>query len=79
MRPLQQDTGILFADIVGSSQLYETLGNVDAERAISQALETLKTLCQIHSGHVNKTIGDELMCRFESPEQLLSGAMAMQG
>lgn len=78
MDPLQQATGILFADIVGSSQLYENLGNIDAERAISQALETLKTICRAHQGLVIKTIGDELMCRFEEPEDLLAAAVAMQ-
>jgi len=78
MHPLQQASGILFADIVGSSQLYEDLGNIDAERAISQALETLKTICRAHQGLIIKTIGDELMCRFEEPQYLLAAAVAMQ-
>ena len=74
----QAVSGILFADIVGSSQLYESLGDVEAERSIAQSLRTLSRICLEHQGCVIKTIGDEIMCRFDTVDALAACSIAMQ-
>ncbi len=74
----QAVSGILFADIVGSSQLYELLGDVEAERSIAETLRTLSRICQEHQGSVIKTIGDEIMCRFDNVDTMIACAIAMQ-
>lgn len=53
---------ILFADVSGSTRLFETKGDVEARRLISAVLDALTQICQQHGGRVIKTIGDEIMC-----------------
>ena len=55
---------ILFADVSGSTKLYETLGNTRAQTIISKALEVLSQAAGRHQGTIVKNIGDELMCTF---------------
>lgn len=60
----ETDSGILFADVCGSVQLYERLGNDRALERISTSLAFLSVVIHEHGGDVIKTIGDELMCAF---------------
>lgn len=69
---------VLFADIVGSTALYESLGDGPAHLAVSQALRRLREIVEQKNGEVIKTIGDELMCRFDTAGDALMAAEAMQ-
>jgi class 3 adenylate cyclase len=69
---------ILFADVSGSTKLYETLGNTRAETLIAQALEVLSQATVRHTGTVVKKIGDELMCTFPSAGDAADAAKDMQ-
>lgn len=55
---------ILFADIAGSTRLYETLGNDEAQRTVQQVMSLLTVAAHLHKGNVVKTIGDEILCTF---------------
>ncbi|MEP7098284.1 MAG: adenylate/guanylate cyclase domain-containing protein [Dokdonella sp.] len=55
---------ILFADVSGSTRLFETLGDEVARRLISGVLAALSEVTASHGGRVIKTIGDEIMCTF---------------
>ena len=57
---------VLFSDIVGSSKLYQRLGNQKAEEQIRLVIQTLSSCTIKHSGVVIKTIGDEIMCAFNN-------------
>ncbi|HVF64437.1 MAG TPA: adenylate/guanylate cyclase domain-containing protein [Casimicrobiaceae bacterium] len=57
---------VLFADIAGSTRLYETLGDQMALAMIARCLDMMRTACGEHDGHVVKTIGDEVMATFDS-------------
>lgn len=63
--PSQSKT-VLFSDIVGSSKLYQKLGNARAENTIRFVMKTLAACTEKYSGTVIKTIGDEIMCSFDS-------------
>lgn len=63
----QQQYAILFADISGSTALYEKLGDVAAQSQISMRLDKIASVVKSHSGTVIKSIGDELMCCFDVP------------
>ena len=52
---------ILFADIAGSTRLYDTFGDAKARELISECLSHLKELTRENNGTVIKTIGDEVM------------------
>ena len=77
MNPSRPQT-ILFADVSGSTRLFETKGDVEARRLIALVLGALTQVCQQHGGRVIKTIGDEIMCTFRSALQGVLAACDMQ-
>jgi adenylate cyclase len=69
---------ILFADISGSTALYEQLGDKVARQLISRCLTILKGALITHNGTLIKTIGDEILCTFPTAESALNAACEMQ-
>ena len=55
--PAPRQAAILFADIAGSTRLYETLGDAEALSTITHALDVIRQVCEEHGGRVVKTIG----------------------
>ena len=68
----------MFADIAGSTQLYERLGDQPARAAIADCIDVMATHVAEHNGRVIKTIGDEIMCTFPSADAAVESTMAMQ-
>jgi len=69
---------ILFADISGSTRLYELLGDAVARLRIADCLRRLEEVVLEHGGKVVKTIGDEVMCTFPEVEAAVIAACGMQ-
>ena len=69
---------ILFADVSGSTRLFETKGDVEARRLIASVLDALSAVCVKYGGRVIKTIGDEIMCTIPTPLDGLLAACDMQ-
>ena len=69
---------ILFADISGSTMLYETLGNALARQMVVRCIAMMSSRLAAHRGTLIKTIGDEIMCTFPSAEAALRAACDMQ-
>jgi class 3 adenylate cyclase len=69
---------ILFADVSGSSRLYETLGDKEALSQVGRCLALLSSQALKHGGEVLKTIGDEIMCAFPDAASAVRAARAMQ-
>ena len=65
---------VLFADVSGSTKLYETVGDDAAHQAIELCLKLFSALAAQHGGRVVKTIGDEVMVVF--PDASHAGAAA---
>lgn len=59
---------VLFADISGSTTLYETLGDQEASRVVKLCLDEMKTATLKNRGKVVETIGDEILSTFATPE-----------
>ena len=78
MVPKTTDLAILFADISGSTNLFEVLGNEAARAKVAEVLDLLKTVIKKNNGIVIKTIGDEIMCTFMSIKDATTAACAMQ-
>src|SRR3569623_727188 len=74
----RQPLTILFADVSGSTKLFETRGDEVARRLVANVLNALAEVTQRHGGRVIKTIGDEIMCVFPGPLNGLLGAVDMQ-
>ncbi|HVT31129.1 MAG TPA: adenylate/guanylate cyclase domain-containing protein, partial [Rhodanobacteraceae bacterium] len=58
---------ILFADVSGSTKLFEARGDEAAMRIVGGVLVALAEVAARHGGRVVKTIGDEIMCTFPGP------------
>jgi len=69
---------ILFADIAGSTRLYETLGDAAARRVVARVLSILHQVITQHGGTVVKTIGDEVMSVFADAGQAALASLEMQ-
>ena len=68
---------VLFADLRGSTSLYETLGNAEATSVVTHTVSTVARAVQPSGGTVIKTLGDGLMAVFDEPTQGLRAARRM--
>lgn len=69
---------ILFADVAGSVNLYETYGDIEARCKVVQCLGVMSAVITAHMGRVIETIGDEIMCVFSTADDALKAACAIQ-
>ena len=69
---------ILFADVVGSTHLYELLGDEDARATVQQCVTIMKDSTEQYGGSVIKTMGDEVMSIFPSADNAMNAASKMQ-
>ena len=75
--PLIHQRTVLFADLRGSTSLYETLGNSAATAVVTQNVAVLTRIVLDHAGTVVKTLGDGLMAVFDSAAHGVETADAM--
>lgn len=68
---------VLFADLRGSTSMYETLGNADATAVVTQSVALLARIVENQGGRVVKTLGDGLMAMFPQPAQAVAAADEM--
>ena len=69
---------ILFADVVNSTSIYETLGDTRALAAINRLFAVLVKKVKAAKGSVVKTLGDGMVCQFTAPDAALRAACEMQ-
>lgn len=69
---------VLFADVSGSTRLYEQFGDVVARADLAACIELLADISTGLEGETLKTIGDEIMCGFEDPIKAALCAAEMQ-
>ncbi|MEW6688373.1 MAG: adenylate/guanylate cyclase domain-containing protein [Pseudomonadota bacterium] len=74
----QTSAAILFADVCGSTKIYEALGDVAARKLIGRCVQLMTEATREHEGALVKTIGDEVMCRFPTADAAAAAALDMQ-
>lgn len=72
------EVAILFADVVGSTQLYDKFGDTKASETVAACLDVMKEATLQQEGTVIKTIGDEVMATFPTVDHAMSAASLMQ-
>jgi class 3 adenylate cyclase len=72
------ELAILFADVVGSTRLFEVMGDVRARDMVAICIDIMRTATEQHNGTVIKTIGDEVMSTFPLADDALNAAGQMQ-
>ncbi len=74
----ESELAILFADITGSTRLFKTVGDVIARVIERDWQMQVRELLQKYEGRLVKTIGDEVMCAFQTVDTAVLAASAMQ-
>jgi class 3 adenylate cyclase len=72
------ELAILFADVVGSTKLYEQLGDARARDMVGACIDVMRTATERNQGTVIKTMGDEVMATFLTADNALDAAAQMQ-
>ena len=72
------EVAILFADVVGSTQLYDKFGDTKASETVALCLDVMKDATHQYNGTVIKTIGDEVMSTFPTVEEAMGASVMMQ-
>ena len=72
------ELAILFADVVGSTRLYELMGDLRARDMVAICIEVMRSATEEHHGTVIKTMGDEVMSTFPTADDALNAAAQMQ-
>ena len=78
MNAQSSELAVLFADVSGSTRLYETLGDERALAAVGRCLALARSACDGYGGRVIKTIGDELMATFSAADGAAQAAADLQ-
>jgi adenylate cyclase len=68
----------MFADVSGSTRLYETMGDAVAVKAIDRCVSIMRQHTEACGGRVVKTIGDEVMATFTDASDAAQAAVEMQ-
>ena len=74
----EREATVLFADVSGSTKLYETAGDAIALEAISGCIAAARRATEASGGRVVKTIGDEIMGLFPGPDAAANAAAEIQ-
>jgi hypothetical protein len=69
---------ILFADVAGSTALYQRHGDHAAMHCIGCAVEVMQRVVGANQGRVVKTIGDEVMAVFSTADDALRASFEIQ-
>lgn len=72
------ELAVLFSDVVGSTRIYEVLGDQRAREVIALCIELMEGATAQHRGTVIKTMGDEVMATFPSADDALNAASQIQ-
>ncbi len=74
----EPEASVLFADVSGSTKLYETAGDQAAHAAIERCIVIMRQKTEAAKGRVIKTIGDEVLSTFPDADSAADAAIEMQ-
>ena len=69
---------VMFADVSGSTALFERLGDREAMHAVERCLKRMKRSIDGYKGKTVQIVGDELLASFETAEEACQAAIDMQ-
>lgn len=68
---------VVFADLTGSTGVFEALGNEKATRAVTKLTQWIGTVCNDHTGRVVKTLGDGVLAVFADAHSALDAVVEL--
>jgi adenylate cyclase len=72
------ELAVLFSDVVGSTRIYEVLGDQRAREIVALCIDLMRTATEQHGGTVIKTMGDEVMATFPTADDAMNAAAQIQ-
>jgi len=75
---IDSEVAVLFADVVGSTRLYEVLGDLKARDMVVACVGLMRAATERNRGTVIKTIGDEILSIFPTANDAVNAAGEMQ-
>jgi class 3 adenylate cyclase len=69
---------VVFADLAGSTGVFESLGNAKATQAVTRLTHWIGEVCTRHRGAVVKNLGDGVLMVFEQNAEALEAVLEMQ-
>ena len=71
-------TTVVFADLMGSTGLYEATGNASAARTVTRLTDWMSEILTSHSGHIVKTLGDGVLATFKNSGKAIEAVVEIQ-
>lgn len=71
-------TTVVFADLMGSTGVFETIGNARASRVVTQLTQWIGEIFVAHNGRVVKTLGDGVLAVFPEAPDAISAVVDVQ-
>ncbi|MEO8248627.1 MAG: adenylate/guanylate cyclase domain-containing protein [Burkholderiales bacterium] len=75
---MESQTTVIFADLTGSTALYESVGNEKATQTVTRMTQWIGEFIEAHGGRLVKKLGDGALGLFPSPESALRAMTLMQ-
>lgn len=69
---------VVFADLTGSTGLFESMGNAKATQAITRLTQWIGKVCTAQNGHVVKYLGDGVLMVFKENASAVEAVVEMQ-
>jgi len=73
-----QKLTVLFADLAGSTRLYQTQGDVEAHQRVTDSLHCMKSVIEQHNGQLLRTVGDAALASFDDTNSAYLAAVGIQ-
>jgi adenylate cyclase len=71
-------TTVMFADLTGSTGVFEALGNEAATQTITHLTQRIGKICEKHGGRVVKTLGDGVLVVFPDGSSAVDAVVQLQ-
>jgi len=75
---MRADTTVVFADLAGSSRVFEAMGNARATATVTHLVQMLGNQCESHGGRVVKTLGDGIFAIFPRSADAVAAVIELQ-
>ncbi len=69
---------VVFADLMGSTGVFETIGNARASKVVVQLTQWIGEVCRQHHGRVIKTLGDGVLMTFSHAPDAIAAVVDLQ-
>jgi adenylate cyclase len=75
---MSDQTTVMFADLMGSTGVFETIGSARASRVVTGLTQWIGDIVAAHGGRVVKTLGDGVLAVFPHAPDAISAVVEMQ-